>query len=90
MLSETYRREQLFADHTHWAGFRTASLGLRQLLAGSPRRQAESSSSSYGLAVLLPLLSTPSHDDAVTFGYKVQTNFDEDLHLTDSIHLQTH
>ena len=58
---------------THWAGFRTASLGLRLFTAGSPRRQAESSSSSYGLAIHLPLLPTSPHGDAVTFGYKVQT-----------------
>ena len=50
-----------------------ASLGLRHLRAGSPRRQAESSSSSYGLAVHLRLLSTSSHENAVTFGYRVQT-----------------
>jgi hypothetical protein len=29
--------------------------------------------SRYGLVVLLPLLPTSSFDDAVTFGYKVQT-----------------
>jgi hypothetical protein len=50
-----------------------ASLGLRRYLAGSPRRQAESSSLSYGPVVHLQLLSTPSHEDAVTFGYRVQT-----------------
>ena len=50
-----------------------ASVGLRHLAAGSPRRQAESSSSSYGLAVHLRLLSTSSHENAVTIGYKVQT-----------------
>jgi hypothetical protein len=53
-----------------WVG---ASFGLRHSLAGSPQQQAESSSSSYGLAVHLRLLSTPSRDDAVTLGYKVQT-----------------
>ena len=50
-----------------------ASLGLRRYLAGSPRQPAESSSSSCGPAVHLQLLSTPSREDAVTFGYKVQT-----------------
>ena len=50
----------------------TASLGLRLSLAGSPRQPAESSSSSCGPAVHLPLLSTPSREDAVTFGYEVQ------------------
>ena len=39
------------------------------MLAGSPSRLAESSSSSYGLVVRLLLLPTPSHDDAVTGGY---------------------
>jgi hypothetical protein len=51
----------------------TASLGLRHFLAGSPRQPAESSSLSCGPVVHLQLLSTPSHEDAVTFGYKVQT-----------------
>ena len=42
-------------------------------LEGWPRQPAESSSSlSYGPAVHLQLLSTPSHEDAVTFGYKAQ------------------
>jgi hypothetical protein len=50
-----------------------ASLGLRHSLAGSPRPQAESGSSSCGLVVHLPLLSTPPRGDAVTFGYEVQT-----------------
>jgi len=50
-----------------------ASVGLRLSLAGSPRRQAESRSSSYGRVVHLPLLSTSPHGDAVTFGYGVQT-----------------
>jgi hypothetical protein len=68
----------------------SASLGLRHYLAGSPRQPAESSSSSYGPAVHLQLLSTPSHEDAVTFGYRVQTNSGKDLHLADSIHLQAH
>jgi hypothetical protein len=51
-----------------------ASFGLRHLLAGSPQRQAESSSSlSYGLAIHLPLLSTLPRGNAVTVGYMVQT-----------------
>ena len=50
----------------------TASLGLRPSLAGSPRQSAESSSSSCGPVIHLQLLSTPSHEDAVTFGYKAQ------------------
>src|SRR5258708_40267184 len=51
----------------------SASFGLRLFLAGSPRRQAESRSSSYGRVVHLPLLPPPPHGDAVTFGYEVQT-----------------
>ena len=59
----------------------TASLGLRHFLAGSPRQPAESSSSSCGPVVHLQLLSTPSHEDAVTFGYKVQTQLRQGLSL---------
>jgi hypothetical protein len=57
---------------THWAGFRSASFGLRHWLAGSPRQPAESSSSSYGLVIHLQLLPTSSHEDAVTYRYRVQ------------------
>jgi len=60
------------AARTHSAEFRSTSLGLHLSLAGSPRRPAESSSSSYGLAVHLRLLSTSSHENAVTFSYRVQ------------------
>ena len=56
-----------------------ASLGLRPLAAGSPQQPAESSSLSCGPAVHLQLLSTPSHEDAVTFGYKVQTQLRQGL-----------
>jgi hypothetical protein len=42
-------------------------------LAGWPRQPAESSLSSCGPVIHLQLLSTPSHEDAVSFGYKVQT-----------------
>ena len=48
-------------------------LGFAYWGAGSPQRQAESSSSSYGLVVHLQLLSTPPRGDAVTFSYKAQT-----------------
>ena len=51
-----------------------ASIGLRHYLAGSPRQQAESSSSSYGLVVHLQLLPTSSHKNAVTIGYRVQNS----------------
>ena len=78
-------------------GLPTASLSRDQgviraspSLEGWPRQPAESSSSSCGPAVHLQLLSTPSHEDAVTFGYNVQTQLDRDLHPADSIHLQAH
>ena len=54
----------------HWG---KTSVGLRHYLAGSPQPQAESGSSSCGPVVHLPLLSTPPHGDAVTFGYEIQT-----------------
>jgi hypothetical protein len=57
----------------------TASFGLRHWLAGSPRQPAESSSSSYGPVIHLQLLSTPSCEDAVTFGYEVQTQLRQGL-----------
>ncbi len=44
--------------------------GLRHFPAGSPVGPAESGSLSYGLLVHLQLLSTPSREDAVTFGYR--------------------
>ena len=44
----------------------------------------------YGLIVHLRLLSTPPHGDAVTFGYRVPENPDEDLHLAGSMRLQAH
>jgi hypothetical protein len=44
----------------------------------------------YGLVIHLPLLPTPPHGDAVTVSYEVQTNFDEDFHLAESIHLHAH
>jgi hypothetical protein len=56
-----------------------ASFRLRLFLAGSPRQSAESSSLSCGPTVHLQLLSTPSHEDAVTFGYKVQTQLRQGL-----------
>ena len=46
-----------------------ACSGLRLIGAGSPDCVAESSSSSCGLVVHLPLLSTPPRGDAVTVDY---------------------
>ena len=48
---------------------------LRPSLAGSPGCRAESSSSTCGLAVRLPLLSTPPRGDAVTVGFQCKTPF---------------
>ncbi len=53
--------------------FSRRHLGLRPSLAGSPRRQAESSFLSCGLLVHLRLLPTSPRGDAVTFSYRVQT-----------------
>ena len=47
--------------------------GLRLSLAGSPVTPAESSSSSYGRVVHLPLLPTPPHGDAVRVGYRPES-----------------
>ena len=47
-----------------------ACSGLRHSLAGSPVHHAESSSSSCGLVVRLPLLPTPHRCGAVTVGYR--------------------
>lgn len=47
-----------------------ACSGLRHSVAGSPVHHAESSSSSCGLAVRLPLLPTPHRCGAVTVGYR--------------------
>jgi len=47
-------------------------LGFAFPRGGSPRRQTESSSSSYGLVIHLLVLSTSRLRDAVPFGYGVQ------------------
>jgi hypothetical protein len=37
------------------------------------------------------MLSTPPHGDAVSVGYRLKLKSpDEDVHLADSVHLQTH
>jgi hypothetical protein len=65
--------------------------GLRQSIGGSPDGKAESSSSSYGLPVRLPLLSTPPRGDAVTVGYRTETGIPQgDFHLSDVVRLWTH
>jgi hypothetical protein len=46
------------------------ALSLRHRLEGSTTAKTETGSSSYGLVLCLGLLSTPPHDDAVTFGYR--------------------
>ena len=63
---------------------------LRLERAGSPLHAAESSSSSYGPTVHLRLLSTPPHDDAVTFGYGAVADSDTDLHRADTTPSRAH
>ena len=63
---------------------------LHLLLAGSPSRTAESSSSSYGPPVRLRLLSTPPHDDAVTFDYGVLAYPDTDSHRAENAPPRAH
>ena len=44
----------------------------------------------YGLIVLLRLLSTPPHCDAVTVGYGVPEHSGRDFYSADSVHTQAH
>ncbi len=69
--SRTYRRDGSKSHPTLSQGLPT-SIGLRLTPAGSPRRQAESSSSSYGLVIHLPMLSTLPYGNAVPFSYEAQ------------------
>jgi hypothetical protein len=58
--------------------------GLRLSIGSSPVGTAESSSCHYGLPVRLPLLTTPSRDDAVSVSYRTETGIPEgDFHLSD-------
>ena len=52
--------------------------------------QAESGSSSYGLAARLRLLSTPPRDDAVTVGYSLRRSSGEDFHLSVYVRSRAH
>ena len=63
------RREVL---HPLRQGFARRQLGFAFPRGGSPRRQTESSSSSYGLVIHLLVLSTSHHWDAVPLGYGMQ------------------
>jgi len=63
------RREVL---HPLRQGSARRPLGFTFPRGGSPRRQTESSSSSYGLVIHLLVLSTSHHWDAVPFGYGMQ------------------
>jgi hypothetical protein len=67
-----------------------SEFGLRLSCGGSPRHQAESSSSSYGLLIHLQLLPTPPRGDAVTFGYGAETNPGVDFHHTDRVRFRAH
>ena len=90
LFLRAYRHDQPSGCRTHLAGFRSTSLGLRLSPAGSPRRQAESSSCSSGLVIHLPMLSTSRCREAVSFGYRTRFRPDGDSHPAGSIHLQTH
>jgi len=90
LFLRAYRHDQPSGCRTHSAGFRSTSLGLRLSPAGSPRRQAESSSCSSGLVIHLPMLSTSRCREAVSFGYRTRFRPDGDSHPAGSIHLQTH
>ena len=90
LLLRAYRHDQPSGCRTHLAGFRTTSLGLHLSPAGSPRRLAESSSLSYGLAIHLPMLSTSRCRNAVSFSYRTRFRPDGDSHPAGSIPLQTH
>lgn len=90
LFLRAYRDDRHSGCRTHSAGFRTTSLGLRLSPAGSPRRQAESSSSSSGLVVHLPILSTSRRREAASFGYRTRFRPDGDSQPAGSIHSQTH
>jgi len=64
------QRDRLPGDRSDGFALSVSRSGLRSFPGGSSLRPAESSSSSYRLHVRLRLLSTPPHDDAVTFGYR--------------------
>ena len=89
LLLRAYRHDQPSGCRTHSAGFRSTSLGLRLSPAGSPRRQAESSSCSSGLVIHLPMLPTSRCREAVSFGYRTRFRPDGDSNPAGSIHLQT-
>jgi len=85
-LAQPYRK---IKDLTLLIAFQRS--GLRHSLAGSLLQQAESSLLTYGLAFHLPLLLTPSHDDAVTVGYRAESVFPEgDFRPSDIAHSQAH
>ena len=68
----------------------SARVGLRQSVAGSPQRQAESSSSSCGLVVRLRLLFTLPRGNAITFDYGSEHRSGRNLHPPVSIHSPSH
>ena len=63
---------------------------LRHGTADSPPCPAESDSLSYGLPFRFQLLSTPFHNDAVTFRYGVMAYADRDFHPVDKLPLWAH
>ena len=63
---------------------------LHHGIADSPPCPAESDSLSYGLPFRFQLLSTPFHNDAVTFSYGVMAYADRDFHPVDKLPLWAH
>ena len=63
---------------------------LRHGTANSPPCPAESDSLSYGLPFRFQLLSTPFHNDAVTFSYDVMAYADRDFHPVVKLPLWAH
>jgi hypothetical protein len=67
----------------------TAGSGLHPRGAGSPGCQAESSSLSYGLLVIPPVLPTPPHGDAVAFSSRPEYAYLERTCTSDQTRSQT-
>jgi len=80
--STTWRaRSSFFTTTSTWS----VSFRLRHVLAGSSQRPAETGSLYYRPTVRLRLLPTPSHDDAVSFGYRAVVYPDTDFHRADEM-----
>lgn len=79
------------AAFAHYPSALRVTSRLRHSLADSPGHQAESSSSSYGLVIHLPLLSTPSRDGCSYVRLQAgECVPGEDSHLSVHVRLQAH